>query len=623
MKTKLLLTILILYCFTIQAQLNIWTGTVDDKWSDENNWTGTVPTNSDDVLIPSGFAVTLDTPANILSIEVQGNSVLNITQPLTIANPSEFEDNVVVNWVSGDLIGPGILLNSGTINLSASIDISGSVVLNNPGAINLSNGARIIIGSNSVLNNSGTGIIDFQANGVEITKSGGAPNVLNNYGTIKTSFPSSTDEGFIGSQLINIDGVIQVESGALNFNNTTVNLMSGTYHVFTDASLNLNSPMTASGTLIGNVVGEINWNDDLIVGSTAFLDFSGTETITWNSGDLEGGGVLTNLSVIEKFSGATFIRDGSTLENEGEINLKGDGDIFISANGVINNTINGTIDFQANGSGILFSGGGTMTLNNNGLIQGSLSSGSGLINVIVNNSGTIEVVTNTLNFFGTLNNLSTGIIKGTGIIDVPASANFTNDGIFAPGASPGTLSVVGNYESTASSVLDLELNGTNQGVDYDLLSIQGNGIFDGDVQIALGFSPNINDEFIIATTSGSISTCTLPATKTADFGGSTFEFTIVCRNNDEVVLTVTDETLGAISIDENSKPFLLYPNPAEDIVAFSSELINKIEVYDVSGKLLIKSATNSISTKVLPSGIYLVKGITFNNVGIIKKLIKK
>lgn len=623
MKTKLLLTILILYCFTIQAQLNIWTGTVDDKWSDENNWTGTVPTNSDDVLIPSGFAVTLDTPANILSIEVQGNSVLNITQPLTIANPSEFEDNVVVNWVSGDLIGPGILLNSGTINLSASIDISGSVVLNNPGAINLSNGARIIIGSNSVLNNSGTGIIDFQANGVEITKSGGAPNVLNNYGTIKTSFPSSTDEGFIGSQLINIDGVIQVESGALNFNNTTVNLMSGTYHVFTDASLNLNSPMTASGTLIGNVVGEINWNDDLIVGSTAFLDFSGTETITWNSGDLEGGGVLTNLSVIEKFSGATFIRDGSTLENEGEINLKGDGDIFISANGVINNTINGTIDFQANGSGILFSGGGTMTLNNNGLIQGSLSSGSGLINVIVNNSGTIEVVTNTLNFFGTLNNLSTGIIKGTGIIDVPASANFTNDGIFAPGASPGTLSVVGNYESTASSVLDLELNGTNQGVDYDLLSIQGNGIFDGDVQIALGFSPNINDEFIIATTSGSISTCTLPATKTADFGGSTFEFTIVCRNNDEVVLTVTDETLGAISIDENSKPFLLYPNPTEDIVAFSSELINKIEVYDVSGKLLIKSATNSISTKVLPSGIYLVKGITFNNVGIIKKLIKK
>lgn len=623
MKTKLLLTILILYCFTIQAQLNIWTGTVDDKWSDENNWTGTVPTNSDDVLIPSGFAVTLDTPANILSIEVQGNSVLNITQPLTIANPSEFEDNVVVNWVSGDLIGPGILLNSGTINLSASIDISGSVVLNNPGAINLSNGARIIIGSNSVLNNSGTGIIDFQANGVEITKSGGAPNVLNNYGTIKTSFPSSTDEGFIGSQLINIDGVIQVESGALNFNNTTVNLMSGTYHVFTDASLNLNSPMTASGTLIGNVVGEINWNDDLIVGSTAFLDFSGTETITWNSGDLEGGGVLTNLSVIEKFSGATFIRDGSTLENEGEINLKGDGDIFISANGVINNTINGTIDFQANGSGILFSGGGTMTLNNNGLIQGSLSSGSGLINVIVNNSGTIEVVTNTLNFFGTLNNLSTGIIKGTGIIDVPASANFTNDGIFAPGASPGTLSVVGNYESTASSVLDLELNGTNQGVDYDLLSIQGNGIFDGDVQIALGFSPNINDEFIIATTSGSISTCTLPATKTADFGGSTFEFTIVCRNNDEVVLTVTDETLGAISIDENSKPFLLYPNPAEDIVAFSSELINKIEVYDVSGKLLIKSATNSISTKVLPSGIYLVRGITFNNVGIFKKLIKK
>ena len=142
MKTKLLLPLILFASISLSAQQNIWTGTIDDKWSDENNWTGTVPTASDDVLIPSGFVVTIDTPANILSIEVQGNSVLNVTSSLVIANPSEFEDNVVVNWVSGDLGGGGTLLNSGTINMSYfSFDLSGSTELNNPGTINMVGGA--------------------------------------------------------------------------------------------------------------------------------------------------------------------------------------------------------------------------------------------------------------------------------------------------------------------------------------------------------------------------------------------------------------------------------------------------------------------------------------------------
>lgn len=609
----------------LHAQLNVWTGTVGDKWSDEDNWSGTVPTSSDDVLIPSGFTVTLDTPANILSLEVQGNSVLNVTEGLTIANPSEFEDNVIVNWISGDLLGGGILLNSGTINLSFnSFDISGSTVLNNPGTINLLGAATIIIGTDSVLNNSGTGVINFQSNSTEITKSGAPPNVLNNFGTIKTTFPNPTDQGAIGSQLINTDGIIQVESGILNLSNTIVNLMSGTYNVSAGASLNLNSPTTISGTLTGSIIGDLNWNADLIVSSTAVFDFQGNNIINWLSGDIEGGGTLTNLSIINRANSTNvFIRDASVLENEGEIQLNGTGDIFITTNGIINNNTNGVIEFLFDGSGISFSGGAPNTLTNSGLIQGNLSSGSGLINVQVNNSGTIEAVTNTLNFLGTLNNQSTGIIKGNGTIDIPVSANFTNDGIFAPGASPGTLSVIGNYESTATSLLDLELNGLIQGVDYDLLSIQGSGIFDGDVQVALGFSPNINDEFVVATASGSISECNLPAMKSASFGGSSYDFSVACRNNNEVVLTVTNATLGLNSLEDNSKPIVLYPNPAEDIIKFSSNTIQKIEVYDIAGKLLIDAQTNSISIKLLPSGMYLVKGTGLNKESVLKKLIKK
>jgi len=621
MKLKLLFSAFVLCSITLHAQLNVWTGTVDDKWSNEDNWSGTVPVPTDDVLIPSGFVVTVDSPANILSIEVQGNSVLNVDSSIIIQNPSEFEDNVVVNWLSGDLVGPGILLNSGTINMSfISFDISGSAVLNNPGTINMT-GGNILLSSDSVLNNSGTGIIDFTVNGGQFGATSGD---LINYGTIKTSFPNSTDQGFIACDIINQDGIFQIDSGSLNLNNTTVNFMGGEFNILSGASLNLNSPMMLQGTLFGNVLGNLNWANDIDISLTGVFNFSGNQTINWNNGDLEGGGVLTNMStIIRNNSTNVFIRDASTLENQGTVILSGTGDIFITSNGVINNTLSGLIDFQINGAGISFSGGSPNTLNNSGLIQGNLSSGSGLINVQVNNSGTIEAVTNTLNFLGTLNNQSTGIIKGNGTIDIPASANFTNDGIFAPGASPGTLSVIGDFESTATSLLDLELNGLNQSSEYDLLSITGNADFDGDVQITLGFSPNINDEFIVATTSGSISTCSLPATKTADFGGSTFEFTIMCRNNDEVVLTVTDETLGVNSFDDNSKPIVLYPNPAEDIIKFSSETVYKIEVYDTTGKLLIGSQANSISTKLLPSGVYIVKGTDLNNVSVIKKLVKK
>ncbi len=85
MKTKLLLGIVICLSISLNAQ-NVWTGTEDDLWSNENNWSGSVPTTSDDVLIPTGFVVTLDTPTDILSIEVEGNSVLNVTETLKICS---------------------------------------------------------------------------------------------------------------------------------------------------------------------------------------------------------------------------------------------------------------------------------------------------------------------------------------------------------------------------------------------------------------------------------------------------------------------------------------------------------------------------------------------------------
>ncbi|MEY8849507.1 beta strand repeat-containing protein [Psychroserpens sp. XS_ASV72] len=810
MRTRLLLLLCLMSFTSSIAQLNVWTGAVDDLWSNENNWTGTVPSNSDDVLIPSGFVVTIDSPANIRSIEVQGNSTLNITEALIIQNPSEFETNVVVNWSSGDLIGPGILLNSGTINLTfPSFDLSGSVVLNNLGTINLSSGANIGIGTDSVLNNSGTGTIDFLTTGSSIYAVSVPPNTLNNFGTIKTSFPNPSDSGTIGGTLINTDGIFQIDSGTLNLNTTALNMIGGEFNVAAGATLNWNGPIDAIGVITGNVFGTLNWDDDLsmttnvmlqlsgngvltntggnivgggtltnastitfasgsssiedastldnnglltfesgadlrlaanctlnnsstgvievlsnateiaslgitddtrvfnnaglitatmpnpsdtssisitlnnddgtievdngtlslnysnttlsngtyniastgtlawlfpisiegnltgnlegtldwradlLVPTSATLDFTGNGFIDWITGDLDGGGVLNNETIIIKSSGGTKrIDNGSTLNNNGEIRQIVGGTISIGTNSILNNTLNGTIILEAS-SGFSAFGVAPNTLNNFGLIQSSAVSNNTFFSVQLSNSGTVDVVQDGMVFTGTgtfVNN-ETGVIKGQGSITLPVG--FMNNGTVSPGASPGTLGFVNDYDSSATSILEIELNGSDQGVNYDLITINGNANLDGSLDVTLGFNPSINDEFVVLTTQNSINTCNLPVSLTSSFGGFNYDFDVVCRNNNVLVLTVINETLSTTNLEVVDSNVNVYPNPSNGIVHVkSNQRISTINLYDINGRHLQKYNTNTLTIDHLPNGLYFIE-IKIDEVVVkTKKLIK-
>ena len=810
MKTRLLHVFLLCFTISINCQ-NVWTGNVDDSWANENNWSGNVPEASDDVLIPPGFVVTIDTPANIRSIEVQGNSTLNVTEALIIAVDSEFEDNVIINWSSGGLEGPGILLNSGTINMSfPSFNLGGSVVLNNPGTINMV-GGNIAIGSESVLNNSGTGIIDFKQDGGMFAATSGD---LINFGTIKTSFPDPSGEAFMGCDIINQDGIFQIDSGTLNINNTVMNISGAEFNISAGAVLNLNSPMDVLGVLFGIVNGDLNWFEDMTVDATAVFNFTGNNTITNIGGDLLGGGTLTNLSTINLETGNLVIRDASTLDNNGIINLLNSSDLLINADGTVNNNTNGTISLLSNdasigslgiandtrvlnneglihanlpntsdeasiliklnnndgqinvnngqlnlnyggitltdgvynidtngtlnwsfpitvtgtmigslngilnwgadlivttiaafdfsGNGIInwetsdLDGGGVFTnentiikpaggsrridngttLNNNGSITlqggGSISvatnsilnnTASGIIRLEIgnsaltsigatpntinnfgtietditgspatisaqlNNSGELNIIQNGLTFngAGSLINNASGVIKGNGTLTLTNDPNdFVNNGTVSPGASPGTLTIVNEFNSSPTSILQVELNGNNQVVNYDLLTIDGDANLDGNLDIILGFAPQINDEFIVLNTIGgdTIDQCDLPNTIMASFGGSTFEFDVTCRNNNELVLTVTSETLGVNFFEENSN-IKIYPNPATDWVYFSDESINNIKVYDLSGKLITQNNSSSIFVKNLKAGLYLVEASNRKKNSVKYKLVKQ
>ncbi|MGF1557065.1 hypothetical protein, partial [Paucihalobacter sp.] len=251
---RILLILLFTSTGTIAMAQSTWTGLgVNTNWNNTDNWdTNLAPTASDDVIIPSGFTVTLNVSGNVRSFEVQGNSLFEINASLTFTEPSSFGANTTVNWSTGTLNGTtSTLANFGTINLTGSGGkfILGDTTIDNSGTVNITSSGSLFI-SQGVFNNLASGVLDLQANGGDITWSGGTARFLNNFGLIKRT--TTTGEAQIVVLLNNNGGVIQVESGTLSFQNAIgKNFNDGTYNVFNGAVMDWDTTMTLSGTITG------------------------------------------------------------------------------------------------------------------------------------------------------------------------------------------------------------------------------------------------------------------------------------------------------------------------------------------------------------------------------------
>jgi hypothetical protein len=105
-----------------------------------------------------------------------------------------------------------------------------------------------------------------------------------------------------------------------------------------------------------------------------------------------------------------------------------------------------------------------------------------------------------------------GVLQGSGTI----SNNVSNSGTVAPGDSPGTLQISGNYTQTSAGTLQIEIGGTTAGTQYDQLHVSGAASLNGALQVVLvnGFSPASGDSFDIldwGTLSGKFSAKQLPS----------------------------------------------------------------------------------------------------------------
>ncbi len=250
---------------------------------------------------------------------------------------------------------------------------------------------------------------------------------------------------------------------------------------------------------------------------------------------------------------------------------------------------------------------------------------SGIIDIKSDNTG----IGGGIDGGGSFNNY--GTIKGNGVLYVnDRYFNYSNSGTFEPGTSPGILTFIGEFSSSSTSKLDIELNGKDQGSEYDLLAIQGNAIFNGVVDITMGFEGKVNDEFIVATTTGTITQCNLASVTISEYNGYLYEFSVACRNNNEVVLTLANITLGIDNNDLSEKTIQLFPNPVSNNFTLrnnSDQNLITAKIIDLNGRIVenidLKGMNKDkfISLQNYATGFYLIK-IYSENSSIVKKIVK-
>ena len=179
-------------------------------------------------------------------------------------------------------------------------------------------------------------------------------------------------------------------------------------------------------------------------------------------------------------------------------------------------------------------------------------------------------------------------LKVTATIDVPTS--FTNNGIIEPGSNIGVLSYVGNFVSSSTGVLDIQLGGLTAGTEYDQLNVTGNATLNGSlkVRVANGFVPNNGDSFVILNTSGTVS---------SDFSSLDIQdglYLTVIVNSNNVTLVV--DSVGVLDVEELNDGEVVsdyslsqnYPNPFNPSTNIQFALPQSgyvtLEIFSVTGE---------------------------------------
>ncbi|MDA1277644.1 MAG: putative Ig domain-containing protein [Verrucomicrobia bacterium] len=253
----------------------------------------------------------------------------------------------------------------------------------------------------------------------------------------------------------------------------------------------------SGGTLAGSgdvtVTGTLTWTGGTMSGSGRTILASGSTLNMSGTGNKNLNRVLQNDGT-GTWTGGTLVMNGGTFNNNGSLTVSSAATISIAGNGGGVNAFNnaGTFTKQGDGETVFFS---RMPFNNSGAVDvqgGTLTFNAGFSQIAGSTtlSGGNVTSSSTLQIQG-------GMLGGVGTV----MANVVSSGLVSPGASPGLLTITGNYTQTTNGALNIELAGLSAGATYDRLAVSGTASLAGALNVTLtnDFHPLLSANFTFLT----------------------------------------------------------------------------------------------------------------------------
>ena len=439
---------------------------------------------------------------NQANLNVSGATVINngLTQQsgvITVASGILTVNGTGLDWQGGTLAGTGTYAPNALSLTTAGTRVLNGPTINVPSAFNLTGGSLNIQGGGLTVGGASTihPGATLSVSGGTFTPSGAFNNnnAFNvNAGTVNLPAGGASTGAFTVQGALNFSGGTHALNAGSSVGGTgTVGISGATTTVNVNTPLSLPNLNFSSGTIAGSapltIPGAFNWN-------------GGNST---NSGLLTTGGASAISGTGAKSLGGGWTNSGTATLTGGALTVNG----LLSTSGTVNvsNSMLSVIGVNETAGLITIAPGSTLASTGTVSIAGTLQgSTGGALNaagqiVAVTSTGTLDVNGGIVTAATVLNS---GLLKGLGTV----SANINNDGTVSPGASPGIMTINGNYTQGSTGILNVDVNGTTPGTQYDRLVVTGTAALNGTLNISTGdFVPAAGDSFTIVQATGGMS----------------------------------------------------------------------------------------------------------------------
>jgi hypothetical protein len=391
------------------------------------------------------------TGSGLGTVALNGNTLAVTSAGATFNMP-----NSLLQWTGGtiDVSSGGTLTNASTgeLNLGGTnLTLTGAGTLANQGTINAAGVSNLILTNSAALHNSSLATFDFTSDSKVTTDGNHTGGPFTNDGVLEKT--GGTGTSAIISAFNNNGAGITVQKGTLAVDSVSGLINGGTFTVSASAILNLTGSVQAvdyAGTFTGSGSGTVALSQGTLAVTSAGATFNLPGSLfQWTGGTIDVlSGNLTNAGTIT-IAGTQDVNvsGAGSLINNKSINQTSTGHLVLENNATLNNTSKGTYSLAGNGS-IAVSGTGTFL--NAGTLRKSSGTGTSFITAPLNNTGTVQVLSGTLNITGAVTQVSSNTLTaGTWIVSHSATSNSTLDI-----SSAGALTTIGTKARVTLSGLN-------------------------------------------------------------------------------------------------------------------------------------------------------------------------